>query len=64
VGADKAGVNGGMWTKSKGVGGVVVVLECGFGRTWSGMDQQEGAECIHHANRWKCGVWGGVGPAP
>jgi hypothetical protein len=62
VEADKAGVNVGRWTKSKGVGGVVVVLERGFGRTWSGMDQQEGAECIHHANRRKWG--GGVGPAP
>jgi hypothetical protein len=42
----------------------VVVLECGFGRTWSGMDQQEGAECVHVAYRGKCGGWGGFGPAP
>jgi hypothetical protein len=49
VGADKAGVIGGRRTKSNGMGGVVVVLECGFGRTWSGMDQQEGEECVNHA---------------
>jgi hypothetical protein len=32
MGADKAGMNGGRWTKSEGVGGVVVVLEHGLGR--------------------------------
>jgi hypothetical protein len=31
VGTDKAGMIGGRKTKSKGLGGVVVVLECGFG---------------------------------
>jgi hypothetical protein len=53
VAADQAGVNRGRWTKSKGVGGVVVMLERGLGRTWSGMDQQEGVERVHHANRRK-----------
>jgi hypothetical protein len=51
VGADKAGMIVGRRTKSKGLGGVVVVLECWFGWTWSGIDQQEVAECIQHADR-------------